>query len=164
MLPVTRGLGQGTSTDLAQDTPTARALSHVLRSKGFTWCANSDVAAMYWSQAGSNFELSLLGSWWATLDRSQWPEEAVKSILQDFDDPGHDETQEVFTSVGDRRQEIVFIGPGLGDSASHTLIKSALDRCLLEDSELKEYIKLRSSRQDLVTRFETPFETNVKSY
>ena len=164
MLPVTRGLGKGTTTDVAQDTPTVRALSHVLRSKGFTWCANSDVAAMYWSQAGSNFELSLLGSWWATLDRSQWPEEAVESILQDFDNPGHDETQESFTSVGDRRQEIVFIGPGVGDSASQTLIKSALDRCLLEDSELEDYIKLRSSRQDLATMFENPFETNVKTY
>ena len=56
---------------------------------------------------------------------TEWPvgPERCKSIMQDFDTTGE---------VGDRRQEIVFIGVGMDETA----ITAQLDGALLSDDEL----------------------------
>ena len=94
----------------------------VLRSKGFVWVAPEGSVAYYWSHAGRHIEVSELGRWWAAVPREDWPEAHHASILEDFDTAGEG---------GDRRQEIVFIGAGLDETA----ITEALDACLLNDGE-----------------------------
>ena len=39
------------------------AIKSVIRSKGFCWLATYHAAALYWSHAGSHFELKNVGSW-----------------------------------------------------------------------------------------------------
>ena len=89
--------------------------------------AHSSSAAFYWSHAGSHFEMQLVGRWWATVKRDQWPETMTAGIAEDFE--GED---------GDRRQEIVFIG--VEQTPGATLdISDALDWALLDDDEMEEY-------------------------
>ena len=59
------------------------------------------------------------------MPQSEWPTAADQrdSILRDFDHAGN---------VGDRRQEIVFIGMGMDETA----IVSQLDAALLSDEEM----------------------------
>lgn len=168
-LPVTQGLPpmNGLPALAAQSaiTDTARKLlGNLLRSKGFVWCASSDEAAMFWSHAGTSFEMSCLGRWWATLDRAQWPPEAAESILQDFDDPHHDETDPNLKTVGDRRQEVVFIGPDLGSGESQRLLENVLNECLLEDDEWKTYCTKRTDGRALTLAFVSPFEVKMMTY
>lgn len=98
----------------------------VMRSKGFVWLANENVAALYWSQAGKQIEITEMGRWWASLERSQWPEAHVATILADCSG-----------EYGDRRQELVFIGPNLDKDA----ITGALDACLATDEEMEQMEK-----------------------
>jgi G3E family GTPase len=74
-LPVVRGLPKGEPNEeehSIQVSPMAEmAIRELLRSKGFTWCADSNIAALYWSHAGTSFEMQCLGRWWATLPREQ---------------------------------------------------------------------------------------------
>jgi G3E family GTPase len=173
-LPVRRGLpppaestaeGGGVAVVSPPVSDAARELlRRVVRSKGFVWCADSHAAAMYWSQAGSSLELNCLGSWWATLPREQWPPEAVQAILQDFDNKDHDEQDTGFRSVGDRRQEVVFIGPALGESANQHEIHSTLDKCLLDDSEWSRYAENRFDEVALARLFPRRIESKMVSY
>jgi len=163
-LPVVRGVptGQMESGD-GEDEASTKAFKNVLRSKGFAWVADSNVKALYWSHAGSSFEMQCLGRWWTTLPRSQWPEEAKESILADFDSIDHDESNASTTSetVGDRRQEIVFIGPGVGDA--QTIIREKLDACLLTDAEWDVYRTNRDDEASLAC-FENPLQTRMLTY
>ena len=168
-LPTARGVPESipnnnSNNDVSPDA--ALILQQVIRSKGFAWCADSHAAALFWSQAGPNFEMKVLGSWWATLDRSQWPPEAVPAILQDFDNVHHSLPDDEATceSVGDRRQEIVFIGPTLDTPAKQELVRRTLDQCLLDDVEWKEYIGALSNAHGLSERFPNPFTARVLSY
>ena len=61
-----------------------------------------------------------MGRWWVSVPKESWPEAHTASIMADFD--GDD---------GDRRQELVFIGPDLSEAS----ISQALDACLLTDAE-----------------------------
>jgi len=137
-LPVTIGLPQPSSTDNSSK----EMMGGLLRSKGFCWMANSNVAALYWSHAGTTFEMQCLGRWWATLPREDWPQEAVKTILEDFDSPSN-------PSVGDRRQEIVFIGTEL----QQEFLQKALDECLLTNDELKDYQEWKDHEDILNEKF-----------
>ena len=140
-----------------------QALQQVLRSKGFLWTADSDIAALYWSHAGTSLEISCVGRWWATLPREQWPPEAVAAILEDFDVPAHDEDAVSNTeTVGDRRQEIVFIGSNMQTAAKEII--PTLDQCLLNDAEWADYCQLRRT-QGLALRehFPNPFAPTTTS-
>jgi hypothetical protein len=57
--------------------------------------------------SGQHFEIREEGDWWAAVPDEEWPDEASgqrQIILSDFA-PG----------MGDRRQEIVFIGAGMDE-------------------------------------------------
>ncbi|CAN0370701.1 unnamed protein product, partial [Phaeothamnion confervicola] len=72
--------------------------------------------------------MQCLGRWWHGVPREQWPGGQEAAILEDFEGPD-----------GDRRQELVFIGMGLGskaDTAARDAIYAALDGCLLTDAEM----------------------------
>jgi G3E family GTPase len=154
LLPVSRGVPVPSSSALNNNDDDddddkillRSAFQNVLRSKGFTWIANSHVAALYWSHSGTSFELQCLGRWWATLDQSQWPLEDTSQILEDFDDTIIDSIESYpYSLVGDRRQEVVWIGPGLSlGTKRQQLITKALQDCLLADDEWTTYQKLVS--------------------
>lgn len=163
-LPIVRGLPDDeVQHDMELNEEEINALQQVIRSKGFTWTADSNVKALYWSHAGTSFELQCLGRWWSTLPRSQWPAEAKESILSDFDCSDHDELK-FSTTVGDRRQEIVFIGPGLGSPKTQQTIIDALDFCLLDDDEWDTYCSQRTDESALSLRFENTLPTRMLTY
>ena len=164
-MPVVRGLPPKNDDESPLlSTEQKKVFGNIIRSKGFCWLADSHVAAMYWSHAGSSFEMQCLGRWWATLPKDQWPEEAVEEVLVDFDDIDHDEFGGDVTTVGDRRQEVVLIGPGLGDGKSRELIKDALQKCLLNDVEYENYQGLISDENQLKTTFQSPFPVQMLTY
>ena len=162
-LPVVRGVPKmESSTD--RD---AQVFQKVLRSKGFTWTADSNVKANYWSHSGSSFELQCLGRWWATLPQDMWPDEARDSILSDFDVADHndeDAASRSNVSVGDRRQEIVFIGPGMGSIDSQTKVESVLDSCLLNDDEWDDFVSKWSNEAALQNAYENTLNTRMLTY
>ena len=100
------------------------ALKEVVRSKGILWLASRFEFPGFWSQAGQTCQLNPGGVWWAATPKDQWPED--EEMLA--------EIQELWSdSVGDRRQEIVFIGVDL-DTES---LKAKLDCCLLTKEEFR---------------------------
>lgn len=102
------------------------ATAGILRSKGCLWLASRSALSGYWSQAGSVLSAEAAGPWWATIDREDWPEEDAELIA---------EIESVWTDeVGDCRQELTFIGQDLNREE----LCSALDACLLTDSEMAE--------------------------
>ena len=95
----------------------------LLRAKGFLWLASRHQIMGIFSIAGVSVSLEPGGIWYANMDRSSWPEddETRKQIETLWDD-----------RVGDRRQEIAFIGSEIDRAA----MKAALDSCLLTDDEM----------------------------
>ena len=166
-LPVVRGLPE--HDDSSQPNPTnlspatCIALQKTLRSKGFAWCADSNVAALYWSHAGASFDMQCLGRWWSTLPRDQWPPEAIPSLLADFDDAQHSEDGSGDT-VGDRRQEIVFIGQGLGEAGHQKSLQDGLDQCLVNDEEWANFRAKRGNEEELRAAFFNPIAARMVSY
>mmetsp|Transcript_16591 Transcript_16591/g.36099 ORF Transcript_16591/g.36099 Transcript_16591/m.36099 type:complete len:657 (-) Transcript_16591:102-2072(-) len=109
----------------------ASRLAAVLRSKGFVWLASPALHSQrcYWSHAGSHFELSLAGDWWAAAAPEEWaalPVEARTRVARSF-----------CALSGDRRQELVFIGHVT--QMDQQGICSALDTALVSSVELEEY-------------------------
>ncbi|WP_085708782.1 MULTISPECIES: zinc metallochaperone GTPase ZigA [unclassified Pseudomonas] len=95
----------------------------LLRSKGFFWLASKPTDAGSWSQAGGLMRHGFAGRWWRFVPKDQWPQdqESTAAIMENWT-----------VSVGDCRQELVFIGQNI-DFAQ---LKSALDDCLLTDAEM----------------------------
>jgi len=108
--------------------------------------------------------MQCLGRWWSTLPREQWPPEAVASLLADFDDPGHQEEDGRVRTVGDRRQELVFIGQGLGDSLNQKSLQEGMDSCLLSDEEWALFQSKRDSEDELQATFVNPILARMASY
>ena len=78
-------------------------LGLILRTKGFMWLATANDLLLNWSSAGAFGEIEVGGMFFAAVPEEHWPddEETKKVIRSAFcDDP----------AIGDRRQEIVFIG------------------------------------------------------
>ena len=150
--------------EITVSTAAETALKYVIRSKGFAWLADSNLAAMYWSHAGSSFEMQCLGRWWTTLPKENWPEEAKADILSDFDDANHDESDPSMPTVGDRRQEVVFIGPKLNNPCIQQCVCETLDQCLLTDDEWVTYKEKCSEEAALRSRFANILPTKMLSY
>ncbi|AXI64301.1 4-hydroxytetrahydrobiopterin dehydratase [Pseudomonas kribbensis] len=95
----------------------------LLRSKGFFWLASKPTDAGSWSQAGGLMRHGFAGRWWRFVPKDQWPQdqESTAAIMENWT-----------ASVGDCRQELVFIGQNI-DFAQ---LNSALDDCLLTDAEM----------------------------
>jgi G3E family GTPase len=98
-------------------------LHGVLRSKGLIWIASKNDWAYDWSQAGVSIRMDPAGFWWAAAPEGEWPtDETEIAQIQTLYDGPH----------GDRRQELVFIGKSMDESA----IRDILESCLLTDLEL----------------------------
>uniref|UniRef100_A0A383WLW6 CobW C-terminal domain-containing protein n=1 Tax=Tetradesmus obliquus TaxID=3088 RepID=A0A383WLW6_TETOB len=131
-LPVTHNKAVEPAAASEGDSP----IKTVLRSKGFMWLSNKHTTAFYWSHAGQHFEIREEGDWWAAVPDEEWPDAASGQrgiILADFQ-----------PAVGDRRQEIVFIGAGMDEDK----ICAQLDSALLTDEELAVYNTKWSSLPD----------------
>ena len=118
--------------DKDADGPAAEARSpmrSLIRAKGFIWLSNSHSQIFYWALAGKHFELKQYAAWWSSLPRGEWPtdQKQVAEILKDYADD----------EMGDRRQELVFIGVNMDREA----ITRLLDGCLLTETEMAEYRK-----------------------
>jgi G3E family GTPase len=97
-------------------------LEGVLRSKGIVWLANDHDTAGTWSQAGRIIRLEPAGTWWALAEPEDYPDDpAFVAAIQ----------REMLPEIGDRRQELVFIGQQLDEPT----LRAALDACLLNDAE-----------------------------
>ncbi|MCW3480292.1 zinc metallochaperone GTPase ZigA [Neisseriaceae bacterium JH1-16] len=95
----------------------------ILRSKGFFWLASRPELVGSWSQAGGACRYGPAGLWWQAVERTEWPDDpAWRAELAAL---WHDDR------VGDRRQELVFIGTALDEAA----LRARLDACLLSDAE-----------------------------
>ena len=160
-----------------EDSAVRDLLKSTLRSKGFVWCADSHSNSMYWSHAGSSFEYKCLGRWWATLPREQWPEGVDEYVLRDFDDISHpsegtEGAERAPESVGDRRQEVVFIGLGFGKFTKQQIIRETLDKCLLTEEEYERYRSICFKQTEvtgdpddiLQTSFPTALESEYINY
>lgn len=100
-------------------------IKQVLRSKGILWLATRSEIAGQWAHVGTCCELNPGGHWWAVVPESEWPDDPelraeVQSAWQD--------------GIGDRRQEIVFIGVAMDRSG----IEEDLNRCLLTTEEMRQ--------------------------
>ncbi|MFH0022249.1 zinc metallochaperone GTPase ZigA [Pseudomonas fluorescens] len=95
----------------------------LLRSKGFFWLASKPTDAGSWSQAGGLMRHGFAGRWWRYVPKDQWPQdqESSAAILENWT-----------PSVGDCRQELVFIGQNI----DFPQLIAELDACLLNDDEM----------------------------
>lgn len=100
----------------------AALYGRVLRSKGVFWLVGRDDVGGEWSQAGAVLRLSAGSPWFAAIPEELWPDVDPDKVRADFaDDP----------AVGDRRQELVFIGVGMKKEE----LWAALDGCLCTEAE-----------------------------
>jgi G3E family GTPase len=99
-------------------------LPGVIRAKGFFWLATRMPWAGSWQLAGSVGRHEAAGFWWAAQPEERWPDDPQwrAGVRQHWQEP-----------FGDRRQEIVFIGIGMDETA----LRRRLDACLLTDSEME---------------------------
>lgn len=101
---------------VAFDRFTAAPWPGLIRAKGHFWLATRPRWVGELSLAGAICRLSGLGYWWAAVPKSRWPAGAEPVVGK------------VWSPVwGDRRQELVFIGAGLDETA----MRAALDACLI---------------------------------
>ncbi len=105
------------------DAAHAGLIGRVLRSKGYVWLASRPQYCGMWSSAGKSFTLERAGYWFASVPKEQWPDDPDTHawVMERWDD-----------TVGDCRQEIVFIGIDI----DRDWITQRLDACLLTDAEV----------------------------
>lgn len=96
---------------------------HLIRSKGYFWLATRPEFAGQWSQAGGIAQYGFAGMFWKAVPKENWPtdQEYLDSIAENWIEP-----------FGDMRQELVFIGQGLDQTA----MIDALDDCLLSEDDV----------------------------
>ena len=93
---------------------------------------------------------------------TQWPDDAVETVLADFDDPNHNHDSSLNNSVGDRRQEIVMIGTFASDTKTN--ICKLLDKCLLTNEEWDEYKQKCEDETKLTESFPSNVDFRMVSY
>lgn len=89
----------------------------VIRAKGHFWLATRPRHVGLMSAAGAQRRCEPMGLWWAAVPRQDWPShhQFRQHIERRWD-----------SAWGDRRQELVFIGVDMDETA----VRSALDDCL----------------------------------
>ncbi|MEN0087560.1 MAG: GTP-binding protein [Pseudomonadota bacterium] len=93
-------------------------LPGVIRAKGHLWIATRPDLVAEFSLAGALSSIGPLGRWWASVPKSNWPDnESAKAYMRA-------KWQEPW---GDRRQELVFIGAGI----DWETLQKRLDDCLV---------------------------------
>jgi G3E family GTPase len=99
-------------------------LPGVIRAKGYFWLATRMPWAGSWQLAGAIGRHEAAGFWFAAVPETRWPTDSHwrRSIADLWQEPH-----------GDRRQEIVFIGVGMDESA----LRQELDACLLTETEMR---------------------------
>lgn len=107
----------------------------LLRSKGFFWLASRNIVRGEWSSAGSMLTLSGGIPWFAVTGPEFYPPEAKQLIEKDMEG-----------EFGDRRNEIVFIGLSINKEE----LSAALDECLLNDEEFKEFKEMVDLEKNLL--------------
>lgn len=103
--------------------------ANLVRAKGSFWLSTRPADALLWSLAGTLGNVSHAGTWWAATAKEHWPQDkqGIDWILKHW----HKE-------FGDRRQQLVFIGQGLDETA----IKAALKQCLIQPEEIDHMTRL----------------------
>jgi len=98
----------------------------VIRSKGFFWLATRPSWVGELSQAGALVRVRGMGSWWVSVPKTHWPDDADwrRDVQANWD--------QVY---GDRRQEIVFIGAHYDEAE----LRGRLDACLIGDAETADF-------------------------
>jgi G3E family GTPase len=93
--------------------------SGVIRTKGHFWIATRPQWLGELSQAGAIVRTEGLGFWWAAVPVARWPHQPEwrQQLEKNWND-----------LYGDRRQEIVFIGTNMDETA----IRARLDACLVD--------------------------------
>lgn len=96
----------------------------VLRGKGFYWLNEDDMYLYEYSQAGVNTSFGQkVGMWWAAAPKEYWPTEQVEI----------DKIEAIFVdNVGDRRQELVFIGQNMNEDEIIAELNNALEKIVSE--------------------------------
>jgi len=120
--------------------------AQVLRSKGFMWLATRPLNMGEWSQAGAILVVKNNGPWMCTLSPDQWDEDQ-ETVIEKFSD---------IEEIGDRRNEIVFIGTF--EDGDRKRIQNALDECLVSDKEMKELIEKGIDMDDPFDKWYKAFE------
>ncbi len=96
----------------------ARTWPGLVRAKGLFWLATRPKGVGEMSLAGAICQTGNIGRWWASIPQEHWPTNPDwRSWLRAQWVPGY----------GDRRQELVFIGIGLDETA----MRAELDACLV---------------------------------
>jgi G3E family GTPase len=115
------------------------AWPNVVRAKGFFWVATRPDWIGEVSQAGALVRHQGMGRWWAVTPQERWPDsESFKAYMSGVWDP----------AVGDRRQEIVFIGINMDEAA----LRKRLDACLTDIRHGSTPARMRA-RDDLSDPF-----------
>ncbi|ODA69052.1 putative metal chaperone YciC [Methyloligella halotolerans] len=99
----------------------------LVRAKGHFWLATRPDWCGEISIAGSICRVSGMGFWWAAVPKPRWPAHPDwEAMLQRNWD----------AEFGDRRQELVFIGIGMDETA----MRAALDECLVGSAQRPKFM------------------------
>ena len=96
----------------------------VIRAKGHFWISTRPEWVAEFSLAGALSSVKPLGTWWASVPKSRWPDQdnVLDYIKRNWSEPW-----------GDRRQELVFIGSGI----DWPKLKARLDAALVPEALAK---------------------------
>lgn len=125
----------------------AGPFANVLRSKGFMWLATRPLNMGEWSQAGAILVVSNAGPWMVNLAPEDWSddEDTVKQKFSEVEE------------IGDRRNEIVFIGTF--EDMDRERITKALDECLVTDEQMH---KIMEEGVDMDDPFESWYKGRIQ--
>jgi len=105
-------------------------LRPVLRSKGFCWVDSEPLKQHVWAHAGKTLAVRANDWWWAALDQEQLKFKVTyPGVEAEYKMARREKWHK---DIGDRRQELVFIG---GPQMKEQEIVPLLDACLLSDEE-----------------------------
>lgn len=121
-----------------EDSTVKQQLGSILRSKGTCWIAGRDNDEMGWAQSGRIIQLNSIAPWYCITPPEEWEggdTEEERSVIEARMNHEDDKGNTVPFEFGDRRQEVVFIGTELHQTA----IEEELYQCLLTDQEMKNH-------------------------